>query len=163
MNLSIIYINFDTGSHPITNCLKKNMKLARIKTLVVVFITCLWIIGCSKSGGNNPPNPPAEENLAITIDPDPGAAAAKALSATYDFKILINSQMPAQGVEGTVVFKRESDNTTLSSQNISGNSSPINVTISNIALSEVGIVTISVKSKSKPANTAAKTFKLQRK
>jgi hypothetical protein len=71
--------------------------------------------------------------------------------------------MPAQGVEGTVVFKRESDNTTLSSQNISGNSSPINISISNIELSEVGIVTISVKSKSKPANTAVKTFKLQRK
>jgi len=140
------------------------MFVKKINFFVFILILPLFIISCSRGGGDNPPpTPPAEENLSIAIDPDPGSAIAKALGASYDFKLLINSKMPAQGVEGTVVFKKEIDNSIISSQNISGTTSPINITISNIALNEVGIVTIDVKSKSKPTNTASKTFKLARK
>lgn len=142
------------------------MYLTKIKTATVFVLLASLLLSCSKGGGgggNNPPPPPGEENLSIGIDPDPGADFAKALGATYDFKLQIKSKMPDLGVEGTVVFRKESDNSVLSSQNISGTATPINVTISNIAFNEVGVVTIDVKSKSKATNMASKSFKLHRK
>lgn len=141
-----------------------NRFVRKTKAIAFTLILPLLIVSCSKGGGDNPPpNPPAEENLVISIDPDPGAAGAKALGASYAFKLLINSKMPEKGVEGTVVFRKESDNSLLSSQNIQTLTSPLDITVSNIAVSEVGIVTIDIKSKSKPSNTASKTFKLSRK
>ena len=141
------------------------MYLSKIKTTAIGILLATLLLSCSKGGGggDNPPPPPSEENLSIGIDPDPGSDFAKALGATYDFKVLVKSKMPAQGVEGTVIFNKESDNSVISSQNISGTNSPINVTISGINFNEVGIVTISLKSKSKPTNTTSKTFKLHRK
>jgi hypothetical protein len=140
------------------------MLVKKIKAFCIALSFPVLMISCSRGGGDNPPpNPPAEENLVISIDPDPGAAGAKALGASYVFKLLITSQIPEKGVEGTVVFRRESDNSLLSSQNIQTLTSPLEVTVSNIAVTDVGIVTIEVKSKSKPSNTASKTFKLYRK
>ncbi len=140
------------------------MLVKKIKAFCFAVTLSLLFISCSKGGGNNPPpNPPAEENLVISIDPDPGAAGAKALGASYVFKLLINSKMPEKGVEGTVVFRKESDNSLLSSQNIQTLTSPLDITVSNIAVNETGIATIDIKSKSKPSNTATKTFKLYRK
>ncbi|MFC0775198.1 hypothetical protein [Terrimonas alba] len=139
------------------------MFFTKIKSVLFAFLAVL-ILSCSKGGSDpNPPTPPAEENLSIGVDPDPGAETAKTLGSSYDFKVLIKSKMPEKGVEGTVTFRKEFDNSLISTQNISGTASPINVTISNIVLNEVGIVTIELKSKSKPANTASKTFKLARK
>lgn len=137
----------------------------KIKIVAFAFLLPLLIASCSKDGGGStpPPTPPAEENLSVGIDPDPGSAPAKALGASYDFKLLIKSKMPEKGVEGTVVFKKESDGSTISSQNISGTTSPINITITGVDFGVVGIVTIEMKSKSKPSNTANKSFKLNRK
>lgn len=140
------------------------MFVKKMKLLAFAFILTLLIVSCSKGGGSNPPPPPpAEENLSIGIDPDPGSVGAKSLGASYEFKLLIKSKMPAQGIEGTVVFRKESDNSVLSSQNIQTSVTPLSITIANIALNEIGIVTIEVKSKSKPTNTANKAFKLSRK
>lgn len=141
------------------------MYLTKIRTAGVIVLLSFVLLSCSKGGGGggNPPPPPTEENLSIGVDPDPGADFAKALGASYDFKLQIKSKMPEQGIEGTVVFRKESDNSVLSSQNIAGTITPINITISNIAFNEVGIVAIDVKSKSKPTNTASRTFKLHRK
>ena len=163
MLLVFFIINFQSIP-AITHQQNLTMYLLRIKTAAIVLLFVSMLLGCSKGGGgNNPPPPPTEENLSIGIDPDPGADFAKALGATYDFKVLVKSKMPAQGVEGTVEFRKESDNTLISSQNITGTTTPINVTISNIAVNEVGVVKIDLKSKSKPANTTSKTFKLHRK
>ncbi len=141
------------------------MYLQKIKLIAIAAVLPLLFLSCSKGGGggNNPPPPPAEENLSIGIDPDPGADFAKALGTNYEFKLQIKSKMPAQGIEGTVTFRKESDNSVISSQNISGSTSPISITIPNIAFNEVGIVAIDIKSKSKPTNVASKTFKLHRK
>jgi hypothetical protein len=141
------------------------MYLSKIKTAAVAVLLATILLSCSKGGGGNnpPPPPPSEENLSLGIDPDPGSDFAKALGATYDFKVLVKSKMPDQGVEGTVEFRKESDNSVISSQNITGTTSPISVTIQNIAFNEVGVVTINLKSKSKPTNTASKSFKLHRK
>jgi len=138
------------------------MLLRRINVFVFILALPLLIVSCSKGSGDTPQTP-SEENLVISIDPDPGSAIAKALGANYDFKLKINSKMPDQGIEGTVQFRKEADNSLISSQNISSTTTPINIIISNIALNEVGVVTVTIKSKTKPGNTASKSFKLARK
>ncbi len=141
------------------------MYLEKVKPIAFVLLLPLLMISCSKGGGggDNPPPPPTEENLVIGIDPDPGADFAKALAASYSFKLQVKSKMPPQGIEGTVIFRKESDNSVVSSQNVSGTTANIDVTISGIDFNMVGIVAIDVKSKSKATNTASKTFKLHRK
>lgn len=140
------------------------MLLIKLKSVLLLFLAA-FVLSCSKGGGSNPPpTPPVEENLSIGIDPDYGTEIAKALGSSYDFKVLVKSKMPEKGVEGTVTFRKDADNSLISTQNVGGGTtSPINVTISNIVLNEVGVVTIELKSKSKPTNTASKTFKLARK
>ena len=128
--------------------------------LLVAAALMLFSTACN-DGGNTPTE--VEENLVITIDPDPGSAIATALGSSYTFKVNITSKMPAQGVDITTTYRKDSDNSVIFSQTLQTTSSPINVTITGIPLNEVGTVTVEVKSKSKPTNTATKTFKLVRK
>jgi hypothetical protein len=128
---------------------------------------------CSKSSGGSgggtppPPPPPAEQNLAVSITPDPGSPTTpvKATGASYPFNVVVTSTMPTLGVEVKVHFRRDSDGTLIANNDYTFNSlnSTIPVTISNMPLNEVGTVTIQVTSKSKATNTITKTFKLVRK
>ncbi len=128
---------------------------------LVVFLACCFT-DCGKKGGTNPPAP-TEENLVIALNPDPGTTVVKSLGTTYDFQVVIQSKMPAQGVEITVVYRKDSDNSIIFSQTYQVTTSPLNVTITNVPQNEIGTVTVTVTSKSKPTNTASKTFKLTRK
>ncbi len=112
-----------------------------------------------KKGGTPPPPQPVEENLVIALDPDPGSTTVKSLGASYDFKVIIQSKMPAQGVSVNVSYKKDSDNSVIFSQTLESTTTPVSVTVNNIT-ADVGTVTVTVTSKSKPANTATRTFKL---
>ncbi|HEX2536239.1 MAG TPA: hypothetical protein VHK69_21005, partial [Chitinophagaceae bacterium] len=109
-------------------------------------------------GGND-----NEANLTITLTPDVGATIAKALGTTYDVRVNITSAMPPQGVEVTVIYKKDSDNSVVFSQTQRSSANQINFTITNIPFNEVGTVTVTAKSVSKPSNTATASFKLTRK
>jgi len=139
------------------------MLLKMIRFYLLVLALPLLIASCSKKGGGGGTTPPAEENLIIAIDPDPGSTIAKSLGASYDFKLLITSKVPAQGVEGTLVYKKDSDNSTVFSQTLQTSAAQLNLQITGIPLNEVGTVTIELKSKTKATNTASKSFKLIRK
>ncbi len=135
-----------------------------IKSFLVLFLfSILLSTACNDKGGGTTPPTPGEENLVISIEPDPGTTVVKALGTTYDFRVNITSKIPTQGVTITVTFKRDSDNTTLFSQTLQSTTTPVNITISNITQNEVGTVTVTVTSKSKSSNTATKSFKLTRK
>lgn len=138
---------------------------AIIRSFLVLFVFSFFLSTACNDKGNNPPTPPpvTEDNLVISIEPDPGTTVVKALGATYDFKLNITSKMPPQGVTITVTYKKDSDNTTLFSQTLQSSTTPVNITISNIPQNDVGTVTITVTSKSKASNTATKSFKLTRK
>jgi hypothetical protein len=71
--------------------------------------------------------------------------------------------MPPQGVDVNVTYKKDADNTVVFSQDLQTSASQLTVTINDIPLNETGTVTVNVTSKSKPTNTATKTFKLIRK
>jgi hypothetical protein len=74
--------------------------------------------------------------------------------------------MPPQGVDIAVEYRKESDNSligTVQNLSLSSSSSQATVTINIPDLAVPGIVNVKATSKSKPSNTATKTFKLVRK
>lgn len=112
------------------------------------------------------PEPAAEANLVVSLDPAPSSPTTNVvtLGTTYDFKVKIDSQMPAQGVDITVTYKKDSDNSLVSADphpNVT--TTQVQVHLANIPFNEVGTVTVVVTSKTKPDNTVTKTFKLVRK
>lgn len=141
------------------------MKNKSLNLLYSLLIALFCFSACGKGGSddNTPPPAAAEENLVVSIDPDAGGTIAKALGASYDFKVVVSSKMPAQGVDVSVTYKKDADGAVVFSQNLQTTFSPLNVTINNIPFNEVGTVTVVVTSKSKAANTVTKTFKLVRK
>ena len=116
---------------------------------------------CSKKSSSSTPTE-QEENLVIALDPDPGGAVVRSLTASYDFKLLIQSKIPTAGLEVAITYRKDADNTVLYSQTLQVSATPINLSVNNIS-AETGTVTVDVKSKSKATNTASKSFKLARK
>lgn len=133
------------------------MKLL-IKTLFVSLFA-VWLSSCYGGLGEGI----GEQNLVVALDPDAGSTLVKTFGTTYDFKVLVKSTMPPQGVTVSVVYRQDIDNAVVFSQNYTTTTSPLNVTITNIPFNEVGTVTVIVTSKSKTDNTVSKTFKLVRK
>lgn len=133
------------------------LKIRSTFLLFGLLVSCLFI-AC------DPDKPKEEEqNLNIAIDPDSGSTIAKAFAGTYTFKLVIVSKMPEQGVNVTVDFRKDLDNTVVFSQSLSTSAAATDITIGNLVFNEPGTVTLNVKSKTKETNTAQKTFKLVRK
>lgn len=120
--------------------------------------------GCSKGGGEDPePQPPAEENLRIAVDPDPGTVTVPALGSSYSFKLQVLSKMPLQGVKTEVSCTRDTDNGSVFSRSFTGSTSPADIVILDLPAGVLCTVRVSVSSVSKPSNAAAISFKLARK
>lgn len=134
------------------------MKLL-VKTILAGLLT-LWLSSCYGDWGEEGLG---EQNLVVALDPDAGSTIARTFSTTYEFNLQVLSKMPPQGVTVSVVYRQDSDNTVVFSQNYTTNTSPLNVQITNIPFNEVGTVTVIVTSISNLTNTVTKTFKLVRK
>jgi hypothetical protein len=130
-----------------------------IKTLFVSLFA-VWLTSCYSDLGDDGVG---EQNLVVALDPDTGNTLVKTFSTAYDFKVLVKSQMPRQGVTVSVVYSQDSDNSVVFSQTYNIEASPLNVQVTDIPFNEVGTVTVTVTSKSSPSNTVTQTFKLVRK
>ena len=104
-----------------------------------------------------------EAKLVISVDPEPGSTIARTLGTTYDFRVAITSRMPPRGVDITVAYTQDSDNSVVFTQNYLTTTASLPVTITNIPFNEVGTVTVTATSRGRATNTATKTFKLVRK
>ena len=100
-----------------------------------------------------------EQDLVVALDPTPGTLVQN-MGSTYNFKVLVQSQMPPQGVTVSVIYRQDSDDVIVFSQNYTTTTSPLDVSITNMPFNEVGTVTVVVTSKTKADNTVTKTFKL---
>src|SRR5688572_2209600 len=103
--------------------------------LVSLFLSCLFV-SC------DPDKPKEEEQtLSIAVDPDTGSTTAKAFASTYTFKLVVVSKMPEQGVDVTVDFKKDLDNTVVFSQSLTTSAAATDITIGNLVFNEPGTVT----------------------
>lgn len=135
-----------------------------IKLSVLLFFMAFALVNCGK-GGDDTPSTPAEANLAISLDPDPGSTTTpvKATGSTYTFNVVIKSAVPPQGVTIKVDYVKDNGGAVVFSETKTSTNATTSFTITNIPFNEVGTVTVLVTSVSKPSNTATQTFKLVRK
>lgn len=131
--------------------------------LIFSLIACFIFTGCSKSSSGGGNTTVQEENLSISIDPDPGTAVAASLGASYDFKINIKSKMPPSGVKIDIDCTRDSDNSSVFTQSLNNSTSSVNVSVGNLVGGVLCTAKITVTSVSKSSNTASLSFKLARK
>jgi hypothetical protein len=142
------------------------MKKIFLQGILLITITSLILSSCSKKGTPTPQPPPVvvtEENIAFTIDPDPGSSTAPATSGTYTFKVTVTSKLPASGFTVDYTTKKDSDNSELDKKQISSSVASVDISTGTLVSGVLYNVTVLVTSKSKATNTATKTFKVARK
>lgn len=135
-----------------------------IPTMMILLI--IMVVSCGKkNGGGVAPTPvvPKEENLVFSIDPDPGAGVAVALSGTYPFKVTVGSKLTTSGVKVDVTTKKDADNSPIDSKSLDSNTQGIDLSTGTLNPGILCTVTVVVTSKSTPTNTATKSFKVARK
>lgn len=138
------------------------MRLQKLPFFLLLLVLPFLLVDCKKPKPTPPPV--QEENLVISIDPDPGTTAVtKVLQNTYNVQLTIQSKMPPQGVSINVQYRKDADNAVLFSQTLETTEPQRTITINNINTTDVGTVTITVTSKTKATNVASKSFKLARK
>lgn len=135
---------------------------------ILCLILIISIQSCSKgsSGGNTTPTPPPvtpEENIAFTIDPDPGSGVATAQSGTYAFKVKITSKLTTSGVKLDVTTKKDSDNSVIETKQISSTTPNIDVSFGTLSPGVLSNVTVVVTSAKTSSNSLSKSFKVARK
>ena len=131
--------------------------------LIVLGIIFFSVSSCSKGGGNPEP---AEQNLSISINPDPGSSVAPALSGTYAFKLLINSTPPKNGVKIDITGTKESDNSiqfSQTSQTSSNTVTSVDLSLQSLVSGVLYVIKIDVTSLTTASNKASLTFRMARK
>ena len=141
-----------------------NMK----KSLLAFITSAVVFMACSKSGDSpaptpTPPTPTPEATIVYTVDPDPGTGIFAALGASQSMTVNISSTIPSAGVTVDVKTTKDSDGSTVSSSSVASTTAKNIISIDNLTAGVLCTTTITVTSKSKADNNAAKSFKIARK
>lgn len=139
-----------------------NMK----KGLFAIIMSTVVLMACSKSGDSPAPTPPAptpEATIVFTIDPDPGTGIYASLGASQSMTVNISSTIPASGVTVDVKTTKDSDGSTVSTSSVASTTAKNTISIDNLVSGVLCTTTVTVTSKSKADNNAAKSFKIARK
>jgi hypothetical protein len=133
-------------------------------SFLYLIIVLLFAGSCSKGGGETAP--PPEPTLSIATDPNPGGSVATALSATYPFKLLINSAAPSTGVKIDITQTRDLDNTVVFTQSLettNATTKSVDLSLQNLTPGILYTIKVDVTSKTTATNRASTNFKLARK
>ncbi len=136
-----------------------------------LLVTSFYVLGsCKKDSGSGSSGggstTPTEQALSISLNPDPGTGVVAALSATYSFKLQINSTAPTGGVKIDITGVKDSDNTTQfsqTSQTSSGSVNSIDLSVQNLTPGILYIIKVDVTSNTTLTNKASTSFKVARK
>ena len=138
------------------------------KGLFAFIMSAVVMMACSKSGDSpaptpNPPTPTPEATIVFTIDPDPGTGIYASLGASQSMTVNISSTIPSAGVTVDVKTTKDSDGSTVSSSSVASSTAKNTISIDNLVSGVLCTTTVTVTSKSKADNNAAKSFKIARK
>jgi hypothetical protein len=127
---------------------------------LLIALTVIGISSCSKGSdsGSTPPPPPTEENLRISTN----ASSLNVLAGSqFDFNVVVESRMPADGVTITYVVRGETDNQDYpQGPAIDTKTATTGLRISSLPRQKFCVCTITVTSKSTPSNTATTNFRV---
>lgn len=125
----------------------------------------LAIGSCKKTGGTAPPPPPpTEENIAFSIEPDPGSSTVTSQTATYPYTIKLTSKIPANGIHVDYATQLDTDNSNPTfTRESSTSATSYSLTTSNLESGKLYKVTVVVTSQKTSTNTLSKTFRVARK
>lgn len=136
--------------------------MKQILILLCAFALLSGVNSCKKKSEVEPP----EETLRISSTPIFGADIIGALSSNYNFKLLISSKPPKNGVKVDISVKNDLDNSVIfsqSTQTSSNATSSIDLQLSNLVMGNLYTATIDVTSLTTSTNKAQLIFKVARK
>lgn len=140
------------------------------KSGLIILILTIILTSCGKKGGSTPTPPPpppppveVEENIAFSLDPDPGSTTATALSGTYSFKVTLSSKMPSSGISIDITTKQDNNGNTIDSKNVKSTVAANDISTGTLTSGVLYNVSVVVTSQKTATNTATKTFKVARK
>jgi len=140
------------------------MKKSHLLTGLILF--GLVIGGCKKTGGTTPtPNPtPTEENIAFSIEPDPGSSTVTSQTATYPFTVKLTSKIPASGIHVDYATQLDTDNSNPTfTRESSTSATSYSLTTATLESGKLYKVTVKVTSQKTSTNSLSKTFRVARK
>lgn len=117
---------------------------------------------CKKKAVVEPP----EETLRLSSIPIFGSEIIGALAGTYNFKLLITSKPPKNGVKVDITLKNDLDNSvaiTQSTQTSSSATTSVDLQLSSLVPGNLYTATIDVASLTTTTNKAQLSFKISRK
>jgi hypothetical protein len=129
-------------------------------------IFSILLISCGKNSGNSNGSTSVipEENIVFSINPDPGTSIQAVLGITHTIIVLISSKLPNAGVVLSWKIVQDSNQSSiLEEKNISTIIPKTDIVTPLLTPGILYSCSITITSKSKPSNTATKTFKLARK
>lgn len=138
------------------------------KSHLLTTLICLGLAvgSCKKNGGTTPPPPPPkEENIAFSIEPDPGSTIVSSSTATYPYTVKVTSNItPSNGIHVDYATQLDTDNANPTfTRESSTTATSYNLTTSTLESGKLYKVTVKVTSQKTATNTLTKTFKVARK
>lgn len=137
------------------------------KSHLLTTLICLGLAvgSCKKNGGTAPPPPPpVEDNIAFSIEPDPGSNIVTSSTATYPYTVKLTSKIPANGIHVDYATQLDTDNANPTfTRESSTTATSYSLTTSNLESGKLYKVTVKVTSQKTSTNTLTKTFKVARK
>lgn len=132
----------------------------------ILFVAAIFVISLPScgGGGSKNPEPPAEENLAITASPALGGQVeAAAPGPNFPVAVTVTSKMPSQGVKVEVTAKEDGTGTVFYTDTKTTSVSTSNFVITNTPAGVTCRVTVTVTSVAKSTNTVTGFYLYSRK
>jgi hypothetical protein len=143
---------------------KNTMKSIQNSRSTILLFAAFFFFACTKKAATpTPPAPEVEENIAFSINPDPGGSVAAASTESYPFKINITSKVSTMGVKIELTTRKDADGVVVDSKSLESTSSVVDVSVGTLSPGLLYNVTVLVTSKKTSSNSSSKLFKLARK
>jgi trehalose/maltose hydrolase-like predicted phosphorylase len=135
------------------------------KISAVILLSGLLLNSCTKKATPTPPPPPpTEENIAFSIEPDPGSSTVTSTTATYPYTVKLTSKIPANGIHVDYATQLDTDNSNPTfTRESSSSATSYSLTTANLESGKLYKVTVVVTSQKTSTNALSKTFRVARK
>ena len=130
------------------------------KTIIILSILAF---GCSKGDTVSPTPEITEQDIAFTVDIDPGSNIYAAVAGNQNAIVNVTSTLPKDGVVIDLLVSSNADNAKVWSNSLSSVNKTNTVLIDSLKSGVLCTVKFTVTSKTKSSNSLSKSFSIARK